>query len=366
MVKFLDLQKINALYGDEIKASVQDVVDSGWYILGDKVKTFEAEFARYCGVKHCIGVANGLDALILILNAYVELGKLASGDEIMVPANTYIATVIAITKVGCVPVFVEPDEHSYLLDANGLEAYLTPKTKAMMPVHLYGQLADMPRLMAFAEKHNLLVIEDSAQSHGAMQEGKKSGDWGHASGFSFYPGKNLGALGDGGAVTTNDDALAEMVRTLGNYGSEKKYHNQVEGMNSRLDEMQAAALTVKLKYLDKDTTYRRKIATYYSQHINNEKIVLPQWDEGIDNHVFHLYVIRCANRKDLQDYLAKHQIQTIVHYPIPPHKQQAYRQYNDLQLPLTEQLSAEVLSIPVSPVMAWEEVEEVVRVLNSY
>lgn len=366
MIKFLDLQKINAQYGAEIKESVQEVIDSGWYILGNKVKSFEEAFASYCGVKHCIGVANGLDALVLILNAYVELGKLKKGDEILVPANTYIATVIAITKVGCVPVFVEPDEASYLLSSEGLEAHLSTKTRAMMPVHLYGQLADMQSLMAFAKQHNLLVIEDSAQSHGAMQAGKKSGNWGHASGFSFYPGKNLGALGDGGAVTTNDDTLAEMVRTLGNYGSEKKYHNKVEGMNSRLDEIQAAALTIKLKYLDKDTAYRRKIATYYSQHIKNAKLSLPQWDDNVHNHVFHLYVIRCADRAGLQDYLNQHQIQTIVHYPIPPHKQAAYAAYNEVQLPLTEQLSAEVLSIPVSPVMNWDAVEEVVRVLNQY
>jgi dTDP-4-amino-4,6-dideoxygalactose transaminase len=366
MIKFLDLQKINAQYGAEIKASVQEVIDSGWYILGNKVKAFEEAFADYCGVKHCIGVANGLDALVLILNAYVELGKLKKGDEILVPANTYIATVIAITKVGCVPVFVEPDEATYLLSTEGLQAHLSSKTKAMMPVHLYGQLADMESLMAFAKQHNLLVIEDSAQSHGAMQAGKKSGNWGHASGFSFYPGKNLGALGDGGAVTTNDDALAEMIRTLGNYGSEKKYHNKVEGMNSRLDEIQAAALTVKLKYLDKDTAYRRKIAQYYSQHIKNDKLSLPQWEETKHNHVFHLYVIRCADRPGLQDYLNVNHIQTIVHYPIPPHKQAAYTRYNNLKLPLTEKLSTEVLSIPISPVMLWEEVEEVVRLLNLY
>ena len=366
MIKFLDLQKINSQYQDEIKASINDVFNSGWYILGDKVKKFESEFADYCGTKHCIGVANGLDALILVLNAWVELGRLNKGDEILVPANTYIATVIAISKVGCIPVLVEPDPNTFLLDTEGLKDYITPKTKAMMPVHLYGQLADMEKLMEFADEHALLVLEDSAQSHGATQNGKKSGNWGHASGFSFYPGKNLGALGDGGAVTTNDDELAEMVRVLGNYGSEKKYHNKVVGMNSRLDEIQAAALSVKLKYLDKDTAYRRKIALYYSENIKNPKLQLPSWDSSAMNHVFHLYVVRYNNRKELQAYLADNLIQTIVHYPIPPHKQDAYKDFASLNLPVTEKIHNEVLSIPVSPVMDWEEVIEVVRVLNEF
>lgn len=366
MIKFLDLQKINAQYETEINQAMKEVVNSGWYILGKSVTEFEQNFAAYSGAKHCIGVANGLDALILILNGYIELGRLKKGDEIIVPANTFIATILAISKVGCVPVLVEPDEASFLLSADNIEAHIRPETAAIMPVHLYGQLANMSALNALAKKHNLLVIEDAAQAHGANDNGQIAGGTGDAAGFSFYPGKNLGALGDGGAITTNDDDLAAIVRVLRNYGSEKKYHNKVVGVNSRLDELQAAILNVKLKYLTKDTERRRQIAKRYSTEITNPNIQLPKWDFENSNHVFHLYVIRCTNRSKLQDYLNQNEIQTIVHYPIPPHKQAAYKEWNALSFPLTEQIHEEVLSLPISPVMTEEEVTQVIKTLNTY
>jgi dTDP-4-amino-4,6-dideoxygalactose transaminase len=366
MIKFLDLQKINAQYDTEINQAIKDVVNSGWYILGKSVTAFEQNFAQYSGAKHCIGVANGLDALILILNGYIELGRLKKGDEVIVPANTFIATVLAVSKVGCVPVLVEPDEASFLLSADHIEAHLSPKTKAIMPVHLYGQLADMSAINALAKKHNLLVIEDAAQAHGANDKGQIAGSCGDAAGFSFYPGKNLGALGDGGAITTNDDELAAMVRVLRNYGSEKKYHNKVVGINSRLDELQAAILDVKLKYLTKDTARRREIAKRYSTEIKNPKIQLPIWDFENQNHVFHLYVIRSNNRAKLEAYLEQQEIQTIVHYPIPPHKQAAYKELSHLSFPITEQMHEEVLSLPISPVMEEEEVDFVIKTLNNY
>lgn len=366
MITFLDLQKINAKYQTPINEALKNVLDSGWYILGKSVGQFEQHFANYCGAKHAIGVANGLDALILILNAYIELGKLNKGDEIIVPANTFIATVLAISKVGCVPVLVEPDEDSYLLSADNIEDAITASTKAIMPVHLYGQLVDMEAINTLAAKHGLLVIEDAAQAHGAKAKGKRAGSLGDAAGFSFYPGKNLGALGDGGMITTNDDDLAQMVRVLRNYGSEKKYHNKVVGVNSRLDEMQAAVLDVKLEYLDEDTVVRRQIAKRYSMEIKNPHIQLPKWNMEQEDHVFHLYVVRCAKRDALQAYLSAQEIQTIVHYPIPPHKQAAYKELNHLTFPITEQIHHEVLSLPISPVMTEKEVDYVIETLNSY
>lgn len=366
MVKFLDLQKINAQYEPQLSAAIQEVVQSGWYILGKAVQQFEEEFASYCGVKHCLGVANGLDALILILNGYMELGRLQKGDEVLVPANTFVATVLAISERGLKPVFVEPDPVTFNIDTTLLEAALSPKTKAIMPVHLYGQAVDMSTIMSFAAQHQLLVIEDAAQAHGAYSYHKRVGNWGHAAGFSFYPGKNLGALGDGGAITTNDDKLAQVVRTLRNYGSEKKYHNQYIGINSRLDELQAAALSVKLQHLDRDTQQRRAIAKRYNQEIENEAIQLPQWEMDKLEHVFHLYVIRTPNRSHLQAYLQEKEIQTVVHYPIAPHQQEAYKAYNHLSLPLTEQLHQEVLSLPISPVLTTEEVDHVIQSLNAY
>lgn len=365
-VKFLDLQKINAQYEPELSAAIQEVVQSGWYIMGKTVQEFEQEFAAYCGAKYGLGVANGLDALILILNGYMELGKLQKGDEVIVPANTFIATVLAVSERGLQPVFVEPDPVTFNLHLNLVKEAITPKTKAIMPVHLYGQAVDMGALMELAEQHQLLVIEDAAQAHGAYAGPKRVGNWGHAAGFSFYPGKNLGALGDGGAITTNDEALYQVVKTLRNYGSEKKYHNQYIGINSRLDELQAAALSVKLQHLDKDTQKRRAIAKRYSQEINHPAIQLPQWNMEQVEHVFHLYVIRTPNRDHLQAYLEEKGIQTVVHYPIAPHQQAAYKAYNHLSLPLTEQLHQEVLSLPISPVLTSEEVDYVIDSLNTY
>lgn len=366
MVKFLDIQKINAQYQDQLKAATAQVIDSGWYILGNAVDQFEADFAKYCQVKHCIGVANGLDALILVLRAYKLLGKLKEGDEVIVPANTFIATVLAVSENGLKPVFVEPDSATFNIDINKIEEAITAKTKVIMPVHLYGQAVDMEGVEKLAQAHNLLVLEDAAQAHGAYSGAQKVGAWGDAAGFSFYPGKNLGALGDGGAVTTNDDKLAKMVRILRNYGSEKKYHNQVVGMNSRLDELQAAFLSVKLPYLDKETEQRRAIATRYNNEINNPLIELPQWNEQAWEHVFHLYVIRCQHRTELQEYLNKNGIQTVIHYPIPPHKQTAYKEWNKHSYPLTEFIHDEVLSIPISPVLEKHEVDEVIEVMNAY
>lgn len=366
MIKFLDLQKINAQYQEELKAATANVIDSGWYILGNAVTQFEQDFAAYCTTKHCIGVANGLDALILVLRAYKLLGKLEEGDEVIVPANTFIATVLAVSANGLVPVFVEPKASTFNIDVDQIEQAITAKTKVIMPVHLYGQAVDMKAINEIAQKHDLLVLEDAAQAHGAYSGAKKVGTWGDAAGFSFYPGKNLGALGDGGAVTTNDDALAQQVRILRNYGSEKKYHNQVIGMNSRLDELQAALLSVKLQYLDKETERRRAIALRYSNEINNPLIELPQWNEEEWGHVFHLYVIRCQHRTELKEYLRENNIETVIHYPIPPHKQVAYKEWNEAVYPLTEAIHDEVLSIPVSPVLEMKEVDKVIKVMNAY
>lgn len=366
MIKFLDLQKINAQYQEELKEATANVIDSGWYILGNAVTQFEQDFAAYCDVKHCIGVANGLDALILVLRAYKLLGKLEEGDEVIVPANTFIATVLAVSANGLVPVFVEPKASTFNIDVDQIEQVITAKTKVIMPVHLYGQAVDMEAINEIAQKYNLLVLEDAAQAHGAYSGTKKVGAWGDATGFSFYPGKNLGALGDGGAVTTNDDALAQQVRILRNYGSEKKYHNQVVGMNSRLDELQAALLSVKLPYLDKETEKRRAIAVRYNNEINNPLIELPQWNQEEWSHVFHLYVIRCQHRTELKEYLLENKIETVIHYPIPPHKQVAYKEWNEAVYPLTEAIHDEVLSIPVSPVLEEEEVTEIIQRINNF
>lgn len=365
MIKFLDLQAINHQYRDELLAACASVIDSGWYIAGNALSRFEEEFAAYCGVKHCIGVANGLDALILTLRAWKELGLLSEGDEVIVPANTYIASVLAITENRLVPVFVEPDAHSFNLSPANVEAAITSRTRALLPVHLYGRLADMPELMAIAERHHLLVLEDSAQAHGASLDGRRAGSWGHASGFSFYPGKNLGALGDAGAITTSDDSLAETLRALRNYGSHEKYKNLYQGVNSRLDEIQAAMLRVKLRYLDLQTAHRRKIAEIYLAEVNNPLIKLPAWDNE-EQHVWHLFVIRTQRRQELQEHLQKAGVQTLVHYPIPPHKQESYHDYSEFSLPLTEMIHEEVLSLPMGPSLTLDEVRVVVRALNSF
>jgi len=350
-IPFLDLKAINAAYREELIEAASRVIDSGWYIQGQEVQGFEREFAQYCGTKYCIGVGNGLDALILTLRAWKELGRLREGDEVIVPANTYIATILAITENRLKPVLVEPDINTYNLCPKHAAKAVTPRTKAIVPVHLYGRLAPMPEILELAERHNLLVLEDAAQAHGASLEGRKAGDWGHAAGFSFYPGKNLGALGDGGAVTTSDEELAQTIRALGNYGSHKKYENVYQGVNSRLDEMQAALLRVKLKYLDEETQHRREIAAYYCQNIKHPEIILPTQNLSLVtqsfDHVWHLFVIRCVQRDNLQKFLQDRGVQTMIHYPIPSHKQKAYWGRGHRSLPVTEQIHEQVLSLPM-------------------
>ncbi len=370
MIPFLDLKSINAQHREELLAATARVIDSGWYIQGKELKFFEEEFAWYCGSKHCIGVANGLDALTLILRAWKELGKIQEGDEVIVPANTYIASVLAITENGLKPVLIEPDEATFNLCPLNAEGAITPRTRVILPVHLYGQLADMPAIMAIAERHNLLVLEDSAQAHGASLNGKKAGSWGHASGFSFYPGKNLGALGDGGAVTTDDDELAGVIRALGNYGSRKKYENLYQGVNSRLDEVQAAVLRVKLKYLDQQTESRRKAASAYMKGITNKNILLPLRHEScalsLSYHVWHLFVIRCQQRDSLQQHLSDMGVQTLIHYPIPPHRQEAYAQWKAGSLPVTETIHNQVLSLPMGPALSMENIEGIINACNEW
>ncbi|MBM7454928.1 dTDP-4-amino-4,6-dideoxygalactose transaminase [Oceanisphaera litoralis] len=371
MIPFLDLKSINAQYREQLIQAATQVIDSGWYIQGQEVKAFEQEFAQYCGSEHAIGVANGLDALTLTLRAWKELGRLKEGDEVIVPANTYIASILAITENRLVPVLVEPDEITYNLCPKKAEAAITPKTRAILPVHLYGQLADMPAIMDIAERHNLLVLEDSAQAHGASINGKKAGNWGHASGFSFYPGKNLGALGDAGAVTTNDEELAKTIQALGNYGSHKKYENLYQGVNSRLDEMQAAMLRVKLRHLDEEITHRRRIAAAYSEGITNPAILLPTQHSTLNtqhstSHVWHLFVVRCERREELQQYLSEQGIQTLIHYPLPPHQQAAYVAWNQRSYPLTEAIHRQVLSLPMGPTLSLELVGQVITAVNMF
>jgi len=360
-IPFLDLKAINERYRSEIDAAIKNVLDSGWYILGKEVEKFEQEFAQYCGVKHCIGVANGLDALTLIIKAY-DFDK---NHEIIVPANTFIATILAISANGVKPVLVEPDINTYNININLIEEKINNNTRAIMPVHLYGQVVDMDKINEIAQIYNLKVIEDSAQAHGALYKGMKTGSLGNASGFSFYPGKNLGALGDGGAITTNDDELAEKIRKIRNYGSAVKYEHLYKGVNSRLDEIQAAILRVKLRYLDSDNRRRREIATIYRQNINNNKIILPKV-EAEESHVWHLFVIRTENRDDFQNYLSKNGISTVIHYPIPPHKQSAYKEWHDISYPVSEKLHNQVLSLPISPAMTDEEVYRVIDIVNKY
>jgi dTDP-4-amino-4,6-dideoxygalactose transaminase len=369
MIKFLDLQKINANYALELKQVAAEVIDSGWYLLGERVKQFEANLANYIGVKHAIGVANGLDALRLILKAYIELGIMKEGDEIIVPANTYIATILAITDNRLRPVLVEPDINTYNLDLNLIEEHITERTKAIMVVHLYGLVCWGTKLEEFAKNYNLKIIEDNAQAIGAEWNGIKTGALGDAAGFSFYPGKNLGALGDAGAVTTNNDELAEVVRALGNYGSKVKYVNEFQGLNSRLDELQAAFLVIKLKYLDAENQRRREIAQYYCENITNPEVIMPTANSQqlkAKSHVWHLFVIRTQNRDKLQAYLTENSVQTLIHYPIPPHKQLAYKEWSSLSLPITEKIHREVLSLPISPAMSDEKVKRVVETLNLF
>ncbi|MDI3318635.1 DegT/DnrJ/EryC1/StrS family aminotransferase [Pinibacter soli] len=365
MIPFLDLKAVNAPYEREFKKVYEEVIASGWYILGQQVNAFEQEFAAYCGTKHCISVANGLDALILIIEGYKELGIMNGGDEVIVPANTYIASILAISRAGLVPVLVEPDIDTFLIDVNAIENKITSKTKAILPVHLYGQLCNMDAINTVAKKYGLKVIEDSAQSHGSIQNGKRSGSLGDASGFSFYPGKNLGALGDGGAITTNDDELANTLKALRNYGSHQKYYNLYKGVNSRLDEMQAAFLRVKLRDLDSANEKRRNVAARYLKELKNDFIVLPKVDNG-ESHVWHLFVVRTPNREKLQSYLKECGVQTVIHYPIAPHKQEAYKELDDHAFPLTEQIHASVLSLPISNTIESDDVTKIISALNNF
>lgn len=365
MIPFLDLKGLNTQYRAELIEACTRVIDSGWYIQGNECKEFDKEFAEYCGTKYAIGVANGLDALILILRAYREMGIMKDGDEVIVPSNTYIASILAISQNNLVPVLVEPDINTYLLAPSKIEEKITSKTKAILPVHLYGQTCEMDKINEIAKKYNLKVIEDSAQSHGAYFKDKRSGNLGDASGFSFYPGKNLGALGDGGAVTTNDEALANTIKALGNYGSHKKYENLYKGVNSRLDEIQAAMLRVKLKYLDNEVEKRREIANYYLENIKNDNIISPEV-RAEDNHVWHLFVIRTNKREELQKYLLDNGIQTLIHYPIPPHEQDAYKEWSNESYPISEQIHNEVLSLPISGVQCLEDTQKIVEILNRW
>jgi len=385
VIKFLDIQKITASFEPELSGAVDRVVRRGWYLLGEEVSAFEKEYASYIGVKHCIGVANGLDALRLIFRAWIEAGEMQEGDEVIVPANTYIASILAITDNRLKPVLVEPDMATYNLDLAKVEEHITPRTRAIMVVHLYGQACWSGELEQLAARHRLRIVEDNAQAAGATwcgnagkagnvgSDGKRTGSLGDAAGNSFYPGKNLGALGDGGAVTTNDDELARIVRALANYGSTRKYVNDYKGLNSRLDEIQAAALRVKLPRLDEDNRRRRKIAQYYNDHIMAPGIILPaaagKGSDSIESdgsHVHHLFVIRHPERDRLQQYLTENGVQTLIHYPIPPHKQIAYRQWNGLTFLLTEQIHREVLSLPISQVMEDDEVVRVVEIINNF
>lgn len=371
MIPFLDLKAINTQYRDELIAACTRVIDSGWYVAGDELVQFEQEFAAYCGTKHAIGVANGLDALTLTLRAWKELGKLSDGDEVIVPANTYIASVLAISANNLVPILVEPDLATYNLCPEKTARAITAKTKAILPVHLYGQLADMPAIMALARQYNLLVLEDSAQAHGAEFNGIKAGNWGDASGFSFYPGKNLGALGDAGAVTTNDDELADTIRALGNYGSHKKYENKYKGVNSRLDEMQAALLSVKLKFIEDEIVSRRKIAAKYTEGIKNTLFKLPvkcgnYKVESNKSHVWHLYVMRTDKRDLLINYLHENNVQALVHYPIPIHKQKAYHKLSGKLLPLTDKIHEQVISLPVYSTISDSECNYIIKLLNEF
>ena len=383
MIQFLNLKKMNQPLEVAFQEKMKQFLEGGWYILGSEVKQFETDFAAYCGAKYCIGVGNGLDALVLIFKAYIQLGKLQKGDEVIVPANTYIASILAVLQADLIPVLVEPRLETFNINPEEIEAKITSKTKAILPVHLYGQLCEMKALNAIAKKHNLLVIEDAAQAHGVRFSVQCSVDSNqsllldsdchaelvsvshHPTAYSFYPGKNLGALGDAGAITTNDDELAQVLYSIRNYGSKVKYENEIIGENSRLDELQAAFLNIKLKQLDSENESRRKIAKRYLSEIKNDKIVLPNWDLS-QNHVFHLFVIRTSNRMDLQKYLKENGIETMIHYPIPPHKQKALSSWNHLSFPITDKIHNEVLSIPLNSSLEDDEIQHIITILNKY
>lgn len=366
MIKFNDLKKNNDRFKTEFKKIFESFLDSGWYILGKNATEFEKEFAQYCGTKYCIGVGNGLDALTIILKASIELKRISLGDEIIVPANTYIASILAISEAGLQPVLVEPSEKNCNIDAELIQQHISKKTRAILAVHLYGQLANMKAINEIAKTYNLLVFEDAAQAHGAKNHsGKLAGNLSDAAGFSFYPGKNLGALGDAGAITTNDNALATTIVKLRNYGMSEKYVSEIKGTNSRLDEIQAAILRIKLKSLDSDNYHRKKIAKIYLDNISNPKIKLPYFDLS-QNHVFHVFQIQCNERDELQKYLAEKNVETLIHYPIPPHKQKAYKQFNELNLPITENIHKKTLSLPINAVILEEEALYISNLLNKF
>jgi dTDP-4-amino-4,6-dideoxygalactose transaminase len=364
-VPFLDLKLINKNSEIELKKSFEQVLNSGWYILGNEVKDFEKQFAEYVGTKHCVGVANGLDALNLILRANIEMGRLKEGDEVAVPANTYIATILALLENNLFPLFIEPDLGTYNIDPADLLKKISPKTKAVMLVHLYGQSCSMSEISKICKSHDLLLFEDCAQSHGAKFQGTMTGCWGQAAAFSFYPGKNLGALGDGGGITTNDSQLADTLTYLRNYGSKEKYKNEYIGVNSRLDEIQAAFLKVKLTKLNTENSMRQAIAKKYLEKINNKAIALPSVSDK-HSHVFHLFVVRTPKRDRFKDYLSQAAIETVIHYPIPPHKQKALEKYNYLSLPITEKIHREVISLPIYPYMTEELVDKVIDTVNAF
>ncbi|AEF85173.1 aminotransferase, DegT/DnrJ/EryC1/StrS family [Treponema primitia ZAS-2] len=364
-IPFLSLKDITGKYSEEIHNVVNRVIDSGWYLQGSENTAFEANYSRYIGTQYTIGVANGLDALIWILRAYIELGVISPGDEVIVPANTYIASILAITENRLVPVLIEPDINTYQIDDSRIEAAITKKTKAIMIVHLYGRCAYTEKVGQICKNYNLKLIEDNAQAHGCLFNGRKTGSLGDAAGHSFYPGKNLGALGDAGAVTTSDKKLANVVHSLANYGSSKKYVFQYLGRNSRLDEIQAAILAIKLQYLDEDNNLRKTVAKKYINGINNSKIILPNVMD-YSNNVFHIFPIRTKGRDELQEYLAKNGIQTLIHYPIPPHKQQCYIEWNDKSFPITEQIHDEELSLPMSPMLTDNQIQYVIDTVNQW
>ena len=367
MIKFLDLHKINNRFHDEFQHAFTQSLEDSYFILGHNVTKFETEFAHYCGAEHCIGTANGLDALTLILKGYIELGKLSKGDKVIVPANTFIATILSVLHSELIPVFVEPDPLTYNLSSDSVKGHLQDGIKAIVMVHLYGQLSDAIGLNQLAKQHDLILIEDAAQAHGAVLNSNmlKAGNLSHAAAFSFYPSKNLGALGDGGAVTTNDSELSDVIKLMRNYGSKEKYQNKIIGFNSRLDDIQAAFLSIKLKALDRDNERRRTIAKNYLIGLKNPKIKLPYY-EGLQNHVFYAFVVEVDNRDDFVQFLNQNNIQYLIHYPIPPHKQEALKEWSYLKLPITEAIHNRIISLPIGPVMSDKEVQTVIDVLNTY
>jgi dTDP-4-amino-4,6-dideoxygalactose transaminase len=376
MISFLDLKKLNFQYQAELIAAATQVIDSGYYLLGEQVKSFENNLSDYIGTEYAVGVASGLDALRLIFKAYIEMGEMSLGDEIIVPANTYIASILAITDSGLTPIFVEPNLETYNLDFHCIEEKITSKTKGILVVHLYGLTCWEEKISDLKLKYNLKIVEDNAQAIGSYYLGpvvqKKTGSLGDSAAFSFYPAKNFGALGDAGAVLSDNKELINVVRALSNYGSNEKYVNIFKGYNSRMDEIQAAMLNVKLKFIDRENLIRNQIAEYYLTNISNPLIILPSFNCGIENnqklksHVWHLFVVRCKRRDLLQRYLNDNGVATVIHYPIPPHKQKAYAEFNHLKLPITELIHEQVLSLPISPILDFKEVEYIVKVINSF